>query len=133
LPSSSARQIKQRASGASSLLLNRDGMFVGAAVLGVVAFVRERPAAITWTGTAVISIVYLATVGSTLTFAVYMWLLRFIPASRMSLISFCIPVVALLVGAAFGGEVLGIRTFLGAGLVLGGVILAARPTAGTLR
>lgn len=55
-----------------------------------------------------------------------MWLLRFVPAYRLSLISFGVPVVALLVGAAFGGEPVGLRTLLGTCCVVGGVVLAVR-------
>jgi drug/metabolite transporter (DMT)-like permease len=118
--------IKQRASGSSSLLLNRDAMLIGAAVLGVTAFVFESPLQVVWTAPAILSVAYLAIVGTVVTFGTYMWLLRFVPAYRMSLISFAIPVVALLVGAAFGGEPVGPRTLAGTALVLGGLGLASR-------
>jgi drug/metabolite transporter (DMT)-like permease len=117
---------KQRAAGASSLVLNRDAMLIGAAVLGGVAFSVESPLAVVWTPNAILSVLYLALVGTVLTFGVYMWLLRYVPAYRMSLVSFVIPVFALLVGAVFGGEALGARTLLGTAIVLGGVGLANR-------
>lgn len=117
--------IKQRASGMSSLLLNRDGMWVGAAMLGTGAFALESPLDVVWTPSAVASLLYLSLMASVLTFAVYFWLLRFVPAYRMSLISFITPLVALLMGTLVGGEPLGPRTVLGAGLVVGGVALAA--------
>ena len=56
-----------------------------------------------------------------LTFGVYFWLLRYVPAYRMSLISFVTPVVALMLGASIGDEPIGPRTLLGTALVLGGV------------
>lgn len=117
--------IKQRATGASSLLLNRDAMLIGALVLGATAFAVESPLEVVWTTPAVLSMLYLAIFGTVITFGTYMWLLRFVPAYRMSLVSFVIPVVALLLGAAFGGEPLGPRTVLGTGLVLGGLGLAS--------
>jgi drug/metabolite transporter (DMT)-like permease len=118
--------IKARASGSSSLVLNRDAMLVGAGVLTACAFTLESPLAVRWTPVAIASVLYLALVGSVLTFGVYLWLLRYVPAYRMSLVSFVIPVVALLLGAAFGGEPLGATTLFGTGLVVGGVALAAR-------
>jgi drug/metabolite transporter (DMT)-like permease len=116
--------IKQRAAGMSSLLLNRDAMWIGAALLAAVAFAIEQPFAVTWTAPALLSVLYLALVASVLTFGVYFWLLRYVPAYRLSLTSFVSPPVALLLGAAIGGEPLGPRTLLGTALVLGGVGLA---------
>ena len=118
--------IKQRAAGMSSLLLNRDAMWLGAALLGAVAFTVEQPLAVVWTTRALLCVLYLALVASVLTFGVYFWLLRYVPAYRVSLISFVSPVFALLLGAAIGGEPLGARTLIGTALVLGGVGLAVQ-------
>lgn len=118
--------IKQRATGASSLILNRDAMLIGAVVLGATAFSVESPLQVVWTTPAVLSVLYLAIVGTVITFGTYMWLLRFVPAYRMALVSFVIPVVALLLGAAFGDEPLGPRTLLGTGLVLAGLGLTMK-------
>jgi drug/metabolite transporter (DMT)-like permease len=120
--------VKQRASGTSSLILNRDGMLLGAFMLGAVAFVFESPLDVVWTQRAVWSVLYLALVGTVVAFGVYMWLLRYVPATRMSLVSFVIPVVALLLGAAVGGEPLRPRVLFGAALVLGGVGLSSLRT-----
>ncbi|MDB4987587.1 MAG: superfamily drug/metaboltie permease [Myxococcaceae bacterium] len=117
--------VKQRASGTSSLLLNRDAMLIGATMLGTAAFLFESPLDVVWTELAVWSVIYLALVGTVVAFGVYMWLLRYVPASRMSMTSFVLPVIALLLGAAVGGEPLGPRTLLGTALVLGGVSLAS--------
>ncbi len=118
--------IKTRASGSSSLILNRDAMFIGAFVLSVIAFLYEKPLEVVWTGRAISSVLFLAVPGTVFTFGTYMWLLRFVPAYRMSLTSFVIPVVALLLGAAVGDEPLGPRTLLGTALVLGGLGLSSR-------
>lgn len=117
---------KRRASGASSLALNRDGMLIGAVLLGAVAFVREAPAQQVWTTPALLSVLYLALAGTVLTFGVYMWLLRYVAAYRLSVISFVTPVVALFVGAVFGGEAVGAKTLLGTLMVLGGCALVLR-------
>jgi len=117
--------IKKFATGASSLLLNRDSMLIGAVVLAATALLVESPFQVIWTVPALLSVLYLAIFGTVITFGAYMWLLRFVPAYRMALVSFVIPVVALLMGAVFGGEPLGPRTLLGTGLVLGGLGLAS--------
>jgi O-acetylserine/cysteine efflux transporter len=64
-----------------------------------------------------------------LTFGVYLWLLRYVPAYKLSLVSFVIPVIALFLGALLGGEPLEAHTLLGAGIVLAGVglVLAQAP------
>ncbi len=122
----STLMIKARASGASSLVLNRDSMLIGALVLAVLAFILERHTSPRFTALAVGSVLYLALAGTVLTFGVYLWLLRYVPAYRMSMIAFVTPVVALLFGTAFGGEPLTLHTLLGAGCVLSGVLLVLR-------
>ena len=75
------------------------------------------------TGLAVASVLYLALAGTVFTFGVYLWLLRYVPAYRLSLTAFATPVVALLVGALFGDEPLHTHTLAGACCVLGGIAL----------
>jgi drug/metabolite transporter (DMT)-like permease len=113
--------IKQRASGASSLVLNRDAMLIGTVVLAAIALATESPSELRMTPAAIFSVLYLALVGSVLTFGVYLWLLRYVPAYKMSLVSFVVPPIALLLGALFGGESLTAHTLLGAAIVLLGV------------
>ncbi|HEY4159851.1 MAG TPA: EamA family transporter [Polyangiaceae bacterium] len=127
----STLMIKQRAAGSSSLILNRDSMLIGAVVLGACAFFCERGRALVFTPVAIAAVLYLALAGTVLTFGLYLWLLRYVPAYRLSLISFVTPVVALLVGATIGGEPLGVHTLLGTALVLTGVgftLLKGKPT-----
>jgi len=122
--------IKQRAAGASSILINRDSMLIGSALLFVLAFAFERDQPRTFSPAALGSIAYLALVGSVFTFGVYMWLLRHLSAYLLSLTSFVTPVLALSFGALVGGELLTLHTLAGAALVLMGVALtlkAARP------
>jgi drug/metabolite transporter (DMT)-like permease len=102
----------------SSVLLNR------AAALGL-----EREAELVLTGRAVLCIVYLALVGTVLTFGLYFWLLRYAPANLLSLIAYVIPVLALALGWAVGGEPIGAHTLGGTALVLLGVALVVRARA----
>jgi drug/metabolite transporter (DMT)-like permease len=131
--------IKHRAAGSSSLILNRDSMLIGAVVLGGLAAALERGESPRWTSSAVGSILYLAIAGTVLTFGIYLWLLRYVPAYKMSLTAFITPLVALLVGSLVGGEPLGVYTIAGSACVIGGVALViltkaarAAPTAASL-
>jgi drug/metabolite transporter (DMT)-like permease len=118
--------IKQRAADASSILINRDSMLIGSALLFVLAFAFERDEPRNFSAGALGSIAYLALVGSVLTFGVYMWLLRRLSAYSMSLTSFVVPVLALSFGAVVGGEPLTITSLGGTALVLVGVGLSLR-------
>lgn len=120
--------IKYRASGASSAYLNRDSMLIGAGMLSVLAIAFERGAPVRFTPVAVGSIVYLALFGSVLAFGVYLWLLRSVPAYRLSIISYMVPVFALVLGAVVRGEPLGVTTVTGGALALAGVALTLRRT-----
>lgn len=118
--------IKQRAAGASSILINRDSMLLGSALLFALAFTFERDEPRTFSSGAIGSIVYLALVGSVFTFGVYMWLLRHLSAYLLSLTSFVTPVLALVFGAVAGGEALTVSMLSGTALVLVGVGLTLR-------
>jgi len=124
--------IKLRASGKSSVILNRDAMTLGAALLLALSFVFERGHPVRFTPVAVASVLYLAIAGSVVTFGIYVWLLRTVAAYRLSLVSYVIPAVAIWLGATFGGEPVRPTTLLGTGLVLGGVALTLRRTPGPI-
>lgn len=123
--------LKREGGGTSSVLMNRNGMFVAVALVGVLALTTESEVASSWTPRAIFSVVYLALVGTVFAFGLYLWLLRHAPATRLSLIAYCIPVVALTLGATLGGESVGVNTIVGMVLILAGVGLVmfgrARP------
>ena len=64
--------------------------------------------------------------GTALTFGVYFWLLQQVPASRLSLISYVTPVLAVLLGALVGDGTTGTAVWLGTALVVAGVALVVR-------
>ena len=115
--------VKRYGGGVSSTLLNRNGMFVGAALLLGVAIALERDAVVNWTPPAIASVLYLAVIGTVLTFSLFFWLLRYAPAHRMALIAYVTPPIALFLGWAFAGETVTISTLSGAGCILCGVLL----------
>ena len=70
------------------------------------------------------ALAYLAVCGSAVAFYLNHWLLKRIDSGTMGLSALMIPVIAVAVGALFGGEVFGPRDVAGALLVVGGVWLA---------
>lgn len=115
--------VKRYGGEISSVLLNRNGMLAGAVLLLLAAVIFERGSDPRWTGPAVASVAYLAVMGTVVTFSLYFWLLRTLPAHRMALIAYVIPTLALVFGWAFADEALTISTVTGAACVLCGVLL----------
>lgn len=119
--------VRGRATRVSAVLLTRDGLLVGAVILVVLALLTERDADPRWSGPAVLSVAYLAAMGTCLTFTLYFWSMRHMRASALALMTYLTPVVALTLGAVLGGERYSAFTGLGTAVVLGGVALARRP------
>jgi drug/metabolite transporter (DMT)-like permease len=117
--------VKRFGAGTSSLFLNRNAMWIGAAGLGLVALLFERQP-FRWTGTAVFSLAYLSLFGTVLTFGLYFWLLRQVAANRLSVIAYVTPGIALLFGALVAGERIGPWRLAGLGAILAGVYLVHR-------
>jgi len=115
--------VKRHGQGANSLALNRNGMWIGTLVLGALALGFEREASFTWDRGALLSLAYLALCGTVLTFGIYFWLLRHVPASRLAVIAYITPAIALALGALFNDEPLTPFTLLGFGGIVGGVFL----------
>jgi drug/metabolite transporter (DMT)-like permease len=99
-------------------------MAIGATCLGAGAALLERDLPVHWDARSVLCVGYLALFGSALTFGLYFWLLRRLAATRLALVAYGTPVVAVIVGAAFLGEPLTIREGVGALTVLAGVATA---------
>ena len=118
--------VKKHGAAASSLRLNRNGMWLGAGLLALAALLFERHAPARWTPKAVSSVLYLAVVGTVIAFGIFFWLLRHAPANRLGVISYVIPAVALALGVHFRGEPVTPFTVGGLGLILLGVSLVHR-------
>jgi drug/metabolite transporter (DMT)-like permease len=70
------------------------------------------------------ALVYLAIFGSAITFSLYYWLMRYLSVTRLSLIAYLTPVLAVVIGTLWLHEPLTRRVGAGSALVLGGVALA---------
>jgi drug/metabolite transporter (DMT)-like permease len=91
-----------------------------------VAAIAERGVPVVLDARSVSALVYLALLGSALTFTVYYWLLARVSATRASLISYLIPIVAVALGAVVFDEPLRGRLLAGSALVLAGVAVVTR-------
>lgn len=120
--------VKRTATDVSSLLLNRNGMAIGSLLLWTAAWANdENVLEVQFTPAAVFSISYLALMGTVVTFGLYYWLLRHVSASRLALIAYVAPLIALVLGWTLGNEEVGLHTLGGAACILLGVTLARRP------
>ena len=115
--------VKKHGANVNSNLLNRDGLFVSTVILGAMALLFERDAEPVLSNFAIFSVGYLAIMGTVVTFGIYYYLLRYAPAYKLSLIAFITPAIAMGMGTIFGDESATTQIFLGALLILGGVIL----------
>ena len=99
-------------------------MGLTALIMGGFALVVEHNRAILPEPRAWAALVYLAVFGSAITFSLYYWLMRHLPVTRLSLIAYLTPVLAVVIGTLWLHEPLTGRVGAGSALVLGGVALA---------
>ncbi len=111
LPSSKAL------SSAMQMLCGGVQLLLLAAVAG--EFGRFHPRQVS--GAAWFSLAYLITAGSIVAFTAYVWLLHYESPTKVGTYAYVNPIVAVILGAALGGETIGRRTVLAAVLILAGV------------
>ena len=118
--------VKRWGSGIHPLSLTAVPMGLTGILMGVMAALFERGESVTFDSVAVGALFYLAIPGTVVAFLIFFWLLQRLPATRLSLITYGVPVVAVIVGSLFLGEPLSTRILVGTALVLGGVVMAIR-------
>jgi drug/metabolite transporter (DMT)-like permease len=118
--------IKRWGTGVHPLSVSAVPMLFAGAIMGAAALLFERGQPLVLDGPSVGAILYLAVLGSAVTFTVYYWLLARVTATRLALISYVIPVVALAVGAVLFDEPLRPRLLAGSALILAGVVIVSR-------
>jgi drug/metabolite transporter (DMT)-like permease len=118
--------IKRWGEGLHSVSLNASAMGLACAIMGLVSAVFERDQRFDPNLPAITAVVYMAVIGSALTFSLYYWLLQHLPAGKLSLIGYGTPIVAVAIGTLFLDEILTLNMFIGATLVIAGVALALR-------
>jgi len=73
-------------------------------------------------GKAWFSLVYLIIAGSIISYTAYVWLLDYESPTKVGTYAYVNPVVAVILGVALGGEIVGRRTLLGMGLIVVSVV-----------
>jgi drug/metabolite transporter (DMT)-like permease len=103
-------------------------MIFGTIPLLALAFAIDgNPARLHWSATAIFCLLYLALIGSALTFILLYWLMPRMTVTRLQTISLITPPGAIALGWALGGERLSAWSLLGAIFVLAGVGMIFRP------
>lgn len=118
--------VKRWGSGIHPVSLAAVPMAIATVVMGAIAWTFERDVKITWTPASVGALLYLAVFGSALTFTLYYWLLRHVRASRVALLAYATPVIAVATGVVFLHEPMTSRFVIGGLLVVAGVAFVAK-------
>ena len=84
----------------------------------------EDYSAVSFTGEAILSILFLAVFGNVVAFVSYFWLVKHVETVLLSMTSFVTPIIAVALGAFTLHETLSPRIFSGATLVLCGLLAA---------
>jgi len=90
-------------------------------LLAVGWLAEGNPLKLHWTPQTIVSLLYLAIVGSVIAFLLYFWMVKKIDVTKTMLISLVTPVVALLIGWLVRGEGLSWRMALGSAAILSGI------------
>src|SRR6266566_4474285 len=102
-------------------------MIFGAAPLLVTGFVLEgNPLRFHWSALSIFCLLYLAVIGSALTFLLLYWLLPRMSVAKLQTVSLITPPGAVMLGWAVGGEKFSPSSLLGACFVLAGVWMIFR-------
>jgi drug/metabolite transporter (DMT)-like permease len=105
-------------SAAAQMLSGGVQLLILAAVSGEVSHFRAQDISrVAW-----FSLVYLIIAGSIVGYTAYVWLLHYESPTKVGTYAYVNPVVAVIVGAGIGGEVIGKRTLLGMALILVSVL-----------
>jgi drug/metabolite transporter (DMT)-like permease len=118
--------VKRWGSGVHPLSLAAIPMLGAGLVVGAFALLVEGHRPLVLDARSVGALLYLAILGSAVTFTVYYWLLARASATRVALMSYLIPIVAVGVGALLFEEPLRPRLLAGSALVLAGVVAVSR-------
>jgi drug/metabolite transporter (DMT)-like permease len=119
--------LKARAVQLAPAMIAAWQMIFGAAPLLSIGFIVEgNPLQFHWSVVSISCLLYLAVIGSALTFLLLYWLLPRMTVARLQAISLITPPGAVVLGWAVGGETFSLWSLLGACLVLAGVWMIFR-------
>jgi drug/metabolite transporter (DMT)-like permease len=120
--------LKRRALDLAPAMIAAWQMIFGTAPLIALGFAVEgNPARFHWNTMSIFCLLYLAVIGSALTFLLLYWLLPRMTVTNLQTISLITPPGAVALGWFFGGEIFSGGFLFGAALVLAGVWIIFRP------
>jgi len=103
-------------------------MFIAGIIMIFIGIIKEDFNRIILDTKGVLAVLYLAVIGSVVTFTSFYWLLKRVSVIIMSLIAFITPLVAIFLGWIIYGEILREQHIIGTIFVLIGVLIANLPT-----
>jgi len=119
--------VKAHGRNLSATILAAGQMFFGLIPLLLIGIPLEgNPLHYRWTPMAIVSLLYLAIVGSVIAFLLYYWLIHHMDVTKTMLISLVTPVVAVMLGMVVLDERLDWRTVAGGAMIMSGIALATR-------
>jgi len=118
--------VKRWGAGIHPISLAVIPMAIATVVMTIMALLFERGKPVHFTGSTIGALLYLSVFGSALTFTLYYWLLGHVRASRVALIAYATPVIAVATGVLALHEPLTARFVIGGLFVIAGVALAAK-------
>jgi len=126
--------VKARGANLNPAILAGGQMIFGLIPLWLIGISMEgNPFHLHWTRMAVISLFYLAIVGSVTAFLLYYWLVQHMDVTNTMLIALVTPVIAVSLGVMLLNEELNWRTFAGGAMIISGigliVLRRSKPTA----
>lgn len=119
---------------APPMMATAQQMLAGGTALMLLALISGEAARLDPSGASarsLLAVVYLIVFGSLIGYSSYIWLLGVSTPARVSTYAYVNPLVAVVLGWLFAGEALTPRTFIAAGVIVGGVVLVTlrrRPT-----
>lgn len=121
LHSISSVWVKRIGAGVPAMAVAGGGMLVAAPLYLIAWLLLDGQPPLALTPRAGAAILYLSLMGSVVGFVLFYYVLKRMAASRISLITLVTPVLALGLGHMLNGEVIDLRVWLGAGLILMGL------------
>jgi drug/metabolite transporter (DMT)-like permease len=113
---------KAKGGGMDPLVLLFGQMVCGTLpILMIASFYEGNPFAFGYSASGIFSILYLAVMGTVVSFWLYYWLLRRVESTKAMTIALVTPFIAVVCGSLFLGETLKWQTFLGGVLILASV------------
>ena len=112
---------KRMAANVPAIATVGPGQLIGSVVLGALALVTERSLAVHFTQTSALALAYLIVFGNGVAFLSYFTLMRVMPVTRLNLLTYITPIIAVLLGVLLAGEHIAATTILGAAIVFAGI------------